>query len=51
MVKVKMEGEEGSKIFWTNCPKCGDIWTAKWVMQLGKCPVCGGKPKSQKRVF
>jgi rubrerythrin len=50
-LEVEMAGEEGAKIFWTHCSKCGDIWTAKWVMQPGKCPVCGGKPKSQKQVF
>jgi rubrerythrin len=47
----EMEDKEGSTIFWTSCPKCGDTWTTKSVLQPGKCPICGGKPKSQQQVF
>jgi rubrerythrin len=38
-------------VVWTHCAKCGDTWVTKAVLRPGKCPVCGSKPKSQKRVF
>jgi rubrerythrin len=46
-----MEEKESRAIFWTHCADCGDTWTARWVLQMGKCPICGGKAKSQKRAF
>ena len=47
----KEQERDARQVVWTNCPKCGSIWVTKAVLIPGKCPVCGGKPKTQKVVM
>lgn len=48
---IKEQDQDSRQVVWTNCPKCGDIWTTRAVAPKGKCPVCRGKVKIQKIVF